>query len=64
MTESIVLVPFGEQFLGLTCEEFKAALERGRELIEGATAEKHPASANGDRCGSGAPCVHARGLGL
>ena len=33
MTESLVLVPFGDRFLGLTAEEFKAALERGRELV-------------------------------
>jgi hypothetical protein len=42
----LVLVPFGDRFLGLTCEELNAALERGRELVEGATAT--PSGANGD----------------
>jgi predicted DNA-binding transcriptional regulator AlpA len=42
-----VLVPFGGRFLGLTCEEFKTALERGRELLHGPTADKRPASAGG-----------------
>ena len=43
----LVLVPFGDRFLGLTCEEFKAALERGSGVAQGPTAHKRPASANG-----------------
>jgi hypothetical protein len=45
MTENLVLVPFGDRFLGLTCEEFKTALERGR-VLDGTTAT--PSGANGD----------------
>ena len=45
MTESLVLVAIGDRFLGLTCEEFKAALERGRELVGTAAT---PPGANGD----------------
>ena len=41
----LVLVPFGDRFLGLTCEEFKAALERGR-VLDGTTATS--SGANGD----------------
>ncbi|MGI8427268.1 MAG: hypothetical protein ACR2M4_11910 [Actinomycetota bacterium] len=48
MSESLVLVPFGDRFLGLTCEEFRAALERGRELV-GTTAT--PSGANDDAPG-------------
>jgi hypothetical protein len=45
MTESLVIVAFGDRFLGFTGEEFKAGLERGRELV-GTTAT--PPGANGD----------------
>jgi len=45
MTKSLVLLSFGDRFLGLTCEELKAGLERGRDLV-GTTAIS-PA-ANGD----------------
>ena len=57
MTESLVLVPFGDRFLGLTAEEFKTALERGR-VLDGTTAT--PSGANGD-----APehLLHGRGNG-
>lgn len=41
----LVLVPFGDRFLGLTCEKFKAALERGR-VLDGTTAS--PSAATGD----------------
>lgn len=41
----LVLVPFGDRFLGLTGEEFKAALERGR-VLDGTIAT--PSGANGD----------------
>jgi excisionase family DNA binding protein len=41
----LVLVPLGDRFLGLTGEEFKAALARGR-LLDGTTTT--PAGANGD----------------
>jgi hypothetical protein len=44
MTE-LVLVPLGNRLLGLTREEFRAALERGGEL-DGTTAT--PSEANGD----------------
>jgi predicted DNA-binding transcriptional regulator AlpA len=47
MTESIVLVAVGNKCLALTPDQFREALERGRELVEGTTAEKWPASANG-----------------
>lgn len=45
MTESLVLVPFGDRFLGLTSEEFKAALERGR-VLDGSTATPYGANAD------------------
>ena len=45
MTENLVLLPLGDRFLGLTCEEFRAALERGR-VLDGTTAT--PSGANGD----------------
>jgi hypothetical protein len=38
-------LPFGDRFLGLTREEFKAALERGR-VLDGTTAT--PSGAHGD----------------
>jgi len=46
MPESLYIVQFGAQVLALTAPEFQAALERGRALVEGATADKHP-SGNG-----------------
>ncbi len=45
--ENLVLVPFGQRFLALTQAEFRGALERGREMVEGTTADKRLASANG-----------------
>ena len=46
MTESLVLVPLGDRCLALTRDQFREALERGRELVEG-TARAH-SGANGD----------------
>ena len=45
MSENLVLVPFGDRFLGLTDVEFRTALERGR-VLDGSTAT--PSGANGD----------------
>ena len=46
MTESLMLVPFGNQCLALTRDQFREALDRGRELVEGTTATT--SGANGD----------------
>ena len=47
MTESsLVLVPFGNKCLALTRDQFREALERGRELVEGTTAT--PSGVNAD----------------
>lgn len=45
MSENLVLVPLGNRLLGLTCEEFRTALERGR-VLDGTTAT--PSGAHGD----------------
>lgn len=42
----LVIVALGAQCLALTQDQFREALERGRELIEGITAT--PSGANGD----------------
>ena len=47
MTENLILVPCGDRFLGLTAEEFRTALERGR-VLDGTTATATPSGANSD----------------
>jgi predicted DNA-binding transcriptional regulator AlpA len=45
--ETFCFLPFGNQVLALTVQEFQTALERGLALVGGAT-DKRPASANGE----------------
>ena len=45
--QSLYVLTFGDKTLVFTAEEFKAALERGRELV-GSTATAPPLGGNGD----------------